>query len=97
VTEPQLDPDPAVSEQMHHLADEIVRRLSADELPAYISDFIRDDAAEHGVRSSHAVVYPGSHPIYAEFELHPDGSLWIRLNDWNGQIFWRKHLRPGKA
>jgi hypothetical protein len=89
MTEPQPDLD--------RPADEIVRRLSADELPAHIGKFIREDGAQFGMRSSHALINPGSPlPMYADFDLYPNGSMYIRLVDCNGQIFWRKHLRSAK-
>jgi hypothetical protein len=97
MSEPQLDPDPVVSERMHRLVGEIVRQLRRTELPAYIGQHIRDESAKFGARSSQAVIEPGPMPMMMEHTLFPDGSIRLQMTDWNRQIFWRAHLRPQDA
>lgn len=95
---PQLDPDPAVSESLHRLADEIVRRVAGTELSPDAGEYLRK-VAEFGPYQTAFTLYPGNPnlTVFGESTIYPDGSIRLELSDHNGSIFWRTRLRPAAS
>lgn len=77
------------------VADEIVKRLACNELPAWAGKAIRE-MAKHGGYSGQIQIGPGPAPFVICYRLKPDGSMTLQLTDCTQCRIWETTLRPAE-
>lgn len=77
------------------VADEIVKRLACNELPARAGKAIAD-MARGGEHWGQIQIGPGPVPFVICYRLKPDGSMTLQLTDCTQCRIWETTLRPAE-
>jgi len=81
----------------HDLADEIVRRLACNELPAEIGGRIREYTKHGECWCQFMLPLQGMDCLVLHVRMKVDGAIVLGLDDYSNRPFWETTLRPAEV